>query len=170
MKRILPIALIILGAVVLILHFSKSRQIDIVGDLEEIRNTPTKAGEELNSHYENKAVFDSLVYSGEIDSALEFIDKIIDESSDSKFNDNYILEKGKLLYELKEYADANRVLSEAIIKSDSFNLNAFVWRSYSLAMMGQCESAILDINYALSQNSSFQKDYDNIQKYCKEDQ
>ena len=140
--------------------------IDIIGDLEEIRNTSTEAGNRLNQHYANINVFDSLVSSCKYDAAFEFIDNVINNSFNSVDQDNYIFEKGKLLFNLENYEESKNVFTKAINRSDSFNLRAFVWRGYSYAQLGSCDSALVDLEFASRRNSSFQRDFDKVLEYC----
>jgi len=157
--------LIIVGLVALSLIFY-IEHIDILADIEEIRNNPIKERNELNQFHTNTYFFDSLVSSGKYDPAFEFINKIINNSLHSDFHDNYIFEKGKLLFNLENYENAKRVFTEAINLSDSSHLKSFVWRGYSFALLGNCDSALVDLEFAVNRNPSFQLDYDKVLGHC----
>jgi tetratricopeptide (TPR) repeat protein len=168
MKRFLSVVVVLVVVALAIFQFRSSHPVDIIGDLEKIRNTKTEAGVTLNRYYAVIDTFDSLVGSGNYDAALTFIDGLIENEATSDYRNNYIFEKGRLLYNLENYIEAKNVLTEAIVKSDSFHLKAFVWRGYTYALLGSCDSAEIDLKFAVSRNSSFRRDYDQAMEYCGE--
>lgn len=167
MKKPIAMVLVLLIAVFIVIQFRNAQQIDIIGDLEEIRNTPVVGELDLMQHHENIRYFDSLVSTQNYKKALSFMDSLIDNFN-SDYQSRYLFEKGRLLFNMENYEESKRVLTDAIVRSDSLHLKAFVWRGYSYTLLGSCDSAEIDLKYAVRRNGSFQRDYDKAMKYCLE--
>jgi tetratricopeptide (TPR) repeat protein len=166
MKRPFIIIITLLLIVVISASIWLNPTIEIFNDLNEIRNTTMPAQNELMRHYRNIDLIDSLIINREYDSAIAFINDILTKNPDSRHRSNYFVRKGELLYDQEKFTEAKQVFSEAILESDSFNLKAFVWRGYTFALLGDCDSAKLDLLFAVNRNSSLGSEYERLKEYC----
>jgi tetratricopeptide (TPR) repeat protein len=166
MKRPFTITITLILIVVISGSIWLYQDLEIINDLNEIRNTTIPAQNELMQHYRNIDLIDSLMINREYDSAIAFINDILIKSPDSRHKSYYFVRKGELLYDQEKFTEAKKVFSEAILESDSFNLKAFVWRGYTFALLGDCDSAKLDLLFAVNRNSSLGSEYERLKEYC----
>jgi tetratricopeptide (TPR) repeat protein len=164
LKTILLFSLIALTAYFVYFYLTfENEDLDILGDLSEIRATRTKEGLELARYYDHLDIIDSLRENNYHSAALNYLDTLTNLGI---FEDNFLLERGKIYFDLGEYELAKIEFSKLLRISENRNKKALVWRSYSYLELNMCDSAILDIENAYSANPTFEKEYLVIKEHC----
>lgn len=137
--------------------------INILDDLSDIRSSKSKEELELNKYYEYLKIIDSLKVQKSYEDALRILDTLTYEGI---FKDNLLLEKSKIYFDLGQFEKAKNGFSEIYRKSESRNIKALVWRSYTYIELKKCDSALTDIENAYNLNPTFEKDYNRIKEHC----
>ncbi|MEP0986394.1 hypothetical protein [Ekhidna sp.] len=153
--------------IVIVLYEMKNRQkpIDIIGDLESIRNTPTSIEAETNKHYMNINIIDSLITNQKLNAAVEFIDSLLLLNDD--YFEKYLFERGKVSFELRHYDSAISFFRKVLNISNRYNLKAREWKAFAHINLDECDSALIEIKIAEKKNSSlFKQSRGRIEAYC----
>ncbi|MGB3468350.1 MAG: hypothetical protein WBA74_23905 [Cyclobacteriaceae bacterium] len=165
--KVIIVFAIAFGIIIMIVGYfillSRS-ELDLVEEFDEIRNTETEEAKILRSYHQSITILDSLLSLNQYENALILLDTI--NEIDPRFSDNYCVESGIIYYELGRFEEAKGSFTKAIEISESSNFKAYIWRAYTYSMLNNCDSAVIDAQYAYSNNSMFETDYETIAEKC----
>lgn len=160
-RRLTKVALLILIGLLVYFGFFQ-KPLDILGDLEKIRNS-TGAGENektLLDYHANMDTLDMILGSKGRKEAIEFLSTLT--SKDSKHVGNYYFEKGRLLFYEGNFSNAEVELSNAIEKSGLTHIKALEWRAYCYIQLKNYSLALEDASSILNYDSAFIDKYQRI--------
>lgn len=164
-KSILVFFVVILTLVIFVLN-DRNMEPDIIGDLDQIRNSDSKHLSELTNHYLISDRIDSLMSSGLTVQAINLIDSVTAlEKND--FTSGYLVRKGQIQFELDQIEESLISFRSALSLSKGNSPKAREWKAFAHASLNECDSALYEIEIAVSQNSVLKKSRDRIEAYCR---
>ena len=156
------VVLIVVGSYVYDKYLSP---VDLLAEIEDISNSPSgKANTALQSHYAYLDTLETLASSGALEDAVDYLDTLIEKETD--YEPIYHLEKGKLLFSLGDFTAAIESFSSSINVSPYGSKTALEWRAYSYLNLQDCESAMIDAQSLIAEDSTHWNQYQRIKSSC----
>lgn len=146
------------------LVFSSSRKINIVNELQEIRESQSTNKNPLNDYYDLIDVADSLVISGNHVMALEYLSEHIHRVPD--FTSGIYFKMGELYFNMGEFENAIIEFDSALITSRFDHPRAYEWKAYAFLNLGVLDSAKVAADKMLIGNSSLVKEFERINEFA----
>lgn len=160
---------IILGMAVIIvvgtwLVFKSSREVNLVNEIQGLREGLSEEESPLNNYYDLIDVADSLVISGNPALAFEYLSEHIHEFPD--FTSPIYFKMGELYFNLGDYENAISEFNSAIVTSRFNHPRAYKWKAYAFVNLRILDSARVAADKMLSGNSSWTKEFDRINHFA----
>ncbi|MEQ9466727.1 MAG: hypothetical protein RLN88_04905 [Ekhidna sp.] len=165
MRKSIAIFLVVILSLVIFVLNDRRKEPDIVGDLNQMRNSDSKHLSELANHHLISDRIDSLVSKGLAVQAIRLIDSVTAPGKND-FTSGYLVRKGQIQFELDQVEESIISFRSALSLSKGHSPKAREWKAFAHVSLNECDSALYEIKIAVSQNSMLKKSQERIELHC----